>query len=153
MFEFVNPPSRGSVVIYRDIEDVFDYLASPKGLGQLLRINVDERIALGMAVEQTHRFGPIEGTTRLEVTEYERPWKIHLRATGVPKQKKDRVMPPMDFTYELRTAPGGARLTETHRQHAGIVVLPLAILSVPLHSWSIRRGLRKLKAEIESGRW
>ena len=149
MFGFINPPSRGSVVIYRDIEDVFDYLASPRVVGKIMRIAEDETIGLGTAAEQTHKFGPIEAGSRVEVTEYERPWRINLRATGVPKKKGQRVMPPMDFTYELRSAPGGTRLTETHRQHAGIVVLPLAILAVPINSWSIRRSLRKLKVAIE----
>lgn len=153
MFGFLSPASKGSVLIHRDVQDVFDQFASAEVIGRLLGTAVDQTIGPGMAVEKTHKVGPIETKVRVEVTEYERPWKIHLRATGVPKRKRHRVTPAMDFSYEVCSAPGGARLTETHRQQlASILVLPLAILTVPINSWSIRRSLRKLKAEIESGR-
>jgi hypothetical protein len=157
---------KGSIVILRNIEDVFDFVTQPENLFDTKRkgwIMFDSvgPVSAGSRLNASFTMGPIAGGATYEVTTFERPYRLGFlitsqgaRITGFDKPTKDfssRSVSPMQDTIELKAAPGGTRLTRTvDVKSKNPVAWMLALPFSPFANWGARRDLRRLKTLIES---
>jgi carbon monoxide dehydrogenase subunit G len=103
---------KGSIVVHRNIEDVFDFLRSPENLIDKERmdwVNFDADGAVGgnSTFNANFKIGPVTRTAKYEVSVYEPPYKLGLLIKGLEPPP----VPPMEDVIELKAAPGGTRLT------------------------------------------
>ena len=155
---------KASIVILRDVEEVFDHISSPAFVQRCLKpasVDLSDRLHAGFTARYSLQWRWLKVPMLFEVTNYERPWRFHLRISSVAEKRflgfrsrfigKTRASPPSDIWFDLASAAGGTRLTHTVRQQLrSLLILPLALAVSPLMSWRVRRDLRRLKRELES---
>jgi len=152
---------KGSIIITRNVEDVFDFLSRPENLFDLRRnrwISFDPEgpVSAGSVLAATFTIGPFTTTGKYEVILYERPFRLAFRITQPtprPPRRfgwlvKRRTPPPMEDVIELKAALGGTRLSRTFSTRNPISRV-LDLLLSPLANWGMRRDLRRLKALVE----
>jgi len=156
---------KASIVIERNMEDVFEVISDPEKLYGLkengwFTFDLNGPISAGSAFTAEIKMGPWTTTTNYEVTIYEPPFRLAFLIGEQPSatpagwfsrlvRRKGRRKLPMQDIIELRSAPGGARLIRTFgiKSRIGrLVDIPLS----PLTNWGMRRDLRRLKSRIES---
>jgi hypothetical protein len=143
---------KGSVVIHRNIEDVFEFLRSPDNLIDKektgwVNFDADGPVSANSAFNADFKIGPVTRTAKYEVSVYEPPYKLAL----LIKALEPPPVPPMEDVIELKAAPGGTRLTRKFGSKSkNPVDWILGFIFSPLANWGMRRDLRRLKARIES---
>lgn len=145
-------PVKSSIIIERFIDDVFDYLVSPE-FWRTGGLEIEAPLDQGSVVKTNQKAGPFNVEVTIEVMNYARPYRLGVRVMGgeVGHKSRRRGPEPLEQEYELQSAPAGARVTLTHRQKfRHPLVAPVALVLSPLLWFGLRRGMRKLKAQIES---
>ncbi len=142
--------AKATVVIHRDVADVFDFLAKPRNLldaawGGRWQTDSLDQIGLGSRITGSKQHRPFKLTLDFLVTDFYRPSRLALRVSVPPYRSPVKLflgrkkMQDSEDIWELERVAEGTRLTR--------------VFSMPgkwLPSFGLRRDLRNVKARLES---
>jgi len=153
----------GTIEIQRDIEDVFEFIASPEkllgGVGFVRVAEGQRQLGVGTVYAVEAKVGPVKAVMEYKVTDYYRPIRISYEITA-PKPgesgrwsiltRRKRELPPIQQVYQLERSAKGTLITLTDEYPMSFAYILFPLLKGPLGRQMMRRQLRKLKAKIET---
>ena len=138
--------AKATVIIHREVEDVFDFLADPRNLLDVNRrgrweIQVAGPLGPGSTFEAAMKLWLIKPRMTYTVIDYYRPVRLAFRITP---QRLTRLLPmrklrDAEDILEFERVPGGTNLSRVFNWPG-----------YPMIGTGLRRDLRKLKARLES---